>query len=905
VDRDEPREEEGATDVERLYRDYLDRVAQGESLGLATFAEEHPEHRDSLLELHRIDEFLNQARGSSADSIPERIKKRFGDDADPGVSLEREDAESPGDLSTAVLERLVGRLGARHRYRIKSFISRGGQGKVYRVWDEDLRRNLAMKVLLAKGDAEEPLPAHEVDTRTLARFLEEAQVTGQLDHPGIVPVHELGLDSRGRVYFTMKLVKGRNLEAIFDLVEEGAEGWSRTRALGVLIRVCEAMSYAHAKGVIHRDLKPSNVMVGKYGEVYVMDWGLARVTGIEDRKDLRVQPAPESTVLRSARREAASPDSPLITMDGDVLGSPAYMSPEQAHGDLKAVGPHSDVYAAGAMLYHLLAGHMPYVPPGKSAGNHAVLQRVREGPPEPLEKVAPGAPGELVAICERAMARDWRERHPDMGALAADLQAYVEGRVVPTYERGALAELRKWVRRNRGLAAAIAAAVLLALSGMAGVAWVESARRRAVSEGLAQVERFADAARIRSLDAAARELWPRRPELVGAYESWLAQAREVRGRVPERVAAFRAWASDPAGAPTHLDPEFLGALADQLEDGLRLLDERIADVERRREFARTIESRTVAGWAPPRADIRASEAYGGLDLPPQIGLLPLRPDRRSGLWEFWHVASGARPERDGEGELIVAGDTGMVFVLLPGGTSRMGMEPGTDPRFAEDAPRNDVPLDPFFISKYELTDGQWQRLREVDPILGARPRAFPADDPTHPAGASERELSEVLARVGLLLSTEAQWEYAARAGTRSARFAWWTGSTVESLEGTANVLDLTRVAVYAAPDPAPFEDGFVAKSPVGSFHANAFGLHDVVGNVWEWCRDLYGDYAFPVQAGDGLRLVPAGQGDGKRVIRGSSFADPAEWGMSGCRSPYAAVEGSGQLGARPVMPIRW
>ncbi len=131
------------------------------------------------------------------------------------------------------------------------------------MWDEDLRRNLAMKVILGKGDhitGETP----SVDSKTLGRFLEEAQVTGQLDHPGIVPVHELGLDDQGQVYFTMKLVKGRDLKAIFDLVHEGKEGWTQTRALNVMLKVCEAMAYAHSKGVIHRDLKPANVMVGKY-----------------------------------------------------------------------------------------------------------------------------------------------------------------------------------------------------------------------------------------------------------------------------------------------------------------------------------------------------------------------------------------------------------------------------------------------------------------------------------------------------------------------------------------------------------------------------------------------------------------------------------------------------------------
>jgi serine/threonine protein kinase len=143
--------------------------------------------------------------------------------------------------------------------------------------DEDLRRHLAMKVMLDE---------QEGAASRLSRFLEEAQVTGQLDHPGIVPVHELGIDARGRVFFTMKLVKGKTLEHVFEAVRHGDDGWSVTRALSVVLRVCEAMAFAHEKGVIHRDLKPANIMVGRFGETYVMDWGLARVLGKKDTKDI-------------------------------------------------------------------------------------------------------------------------------------------------------------------------------------------------------------------------------------------------------------------------------------------------------------------------------------------------------------------------------------------------------------------------------------------------------------------------------------------------------------------------------------------------------------------------------------------------------------------------------------------
>src|SRR5262249_15892429 len=150
-----------------------------------------------------------------------------------------------------------------------------------------------------------------------ARFLEEAQVTGQLDHPGIVPVHEIGLDQNGRIYFTMRLVQGRDLRQIVELVHEGKDGWNQTRALGVILKVCEAMAYAHSKGVIHRDLKPANVMVGYFGEVYVMDWGLARVVGQADTHDLRLRlNAPALTPVETDRAEE------FVTLDGEIMGTP-------------------------------------------------------------------------------------------------------------------------------------------------------------------------------------------------------------------------------------------------------------------------------------------------------------------------------------------------------------------------------------------------------------------------------------------------------------------------------------------------------------------------------------------------------------------------------------------------------
>ncbi len=387
-----------------------------------------------------------------------------------------------GDGSSTRVEEVGQQRVGSVRYLREGEIGRGGMGAVLRVFDQQLRRRLAMKVTHARSRDQEVHTPSGV-TPSLARFLEEAQITSQLEHPGVVPVHELGVDENHQIFFTMRLVRGRSLKEILPLVKEQREGWSVTRALGVVLKVCETMSYAHDRGVIHRDLKPANVMIGRYGEVYVMDWGLARVVGRPDLHDLRPA-AEDASSIRTDLREIreSQDDSPLVTLDGSVLGTPAYMSPEQAGGLTAEVDRRSDVYTVGSTLYHLLTGQPPYLRPGARLSPHTILALVLNAEPAPIQSLAPKVPPELVAICERAMARDAAHRYADMSELADDLRAYLEGRVVHAYETGALAELRKWVTRNKALATALAATALVAVLGLSGVGYVEAKGRDAVQE---------------------------------------------------------------------------------------------------------------------------------------------------------------------------------------------------------------------------------------------------------------------------------------------------------------------------------------------------------------------------------------------------------------------------------------
>ena len=287
------------------------------------------------------------------------------------------------------------------RYAIEGRLGAGGMGEVLAVQDRVLSRRVAMKVAAPELQA----------GRGLARFVEEAQVGAFLQHPGIVPVHELGHLPDGRAFFTMKEVDGVTLsEAIARVHAASEDRWQAAgpftlrRLVDAVRRVAETVGYAHDRGVCHRDLKPANVMLGAWGEVLVVDWGLAKVRAGE---------------VASVR----SDDDALKTRLGAVAGTPAWMAPEQARSVTEA-GPPADVYALGAMLRCVLTGRPPY----RGLGSSEILEALRAGPPPPLsEATSPGPlPADLVDLCEQAMDRDPLAR-PDAGAFAATIEAWLDG----------------------------------------------------------------------------------------------------------------------------------------------------------------------------------------------------------------------------------------------------------------------------------------------------------------------------------------------------------------------------------------------------------------------------------------------------------------------------------------------
>ncbi|MCZ6787242.1 MAG: serine/threonine-protein kinase, partial [Planctomycetota bacterium] len=413
----------------------------------------------------------NSPKGSGAAvSLHEFIKDRFGDEANPAISLDPKppsSATSRGRISQR-LEQLAARVPKTSRYTLQGEVARGGMGVILKVWDEDLRRTLAMKSVLGKvkGKPGEATPL--VDLDNLGRFLEEAQITGQLDHPGIVPVHELGVDGEGRVYFTMRLVRGLTLDKVFKLAREEKEGWTRPRALDILMRICEAMAYAHSKGVIHRDIKPSNIMVGKFGETYVMDWGLAKVIGRKDTHNLQLkdEAALLRTLIRTDRVEdaALTPESPLMTMDGTIVGTPAFMSPEQAGGDIEILDERTDVFALGGILCEILTGKPPYPGPKQYA-----IAQASEARQEDLSRrlASCAVDVELVSLARECMAPDPAARPRNAAGIAKRLGEYMAS----VEERAQASLVRAAEERSRRRATLVIASSVVLVLMLIGGGW--------------------------------------------------------------------------------------------------------------------------------------------------------------------------------------------------------------------------------------------------------------------------------------------------------------------------------------------------------------------------------------------------------------------------------------------------
>jgi len=317
-------------------------------------------------------------------------------------------------LSDKAIERL--RAGADEpdlsgtRYRLLECVARGGMGVVYAAEDERLERRVALKVLDVPG----------TDGDLASRLTREARVLARLEHPGIVPVHDVGTLADGRVFYTMKFVEGQRLDKFIEGVESVQD------RLRLFLRICEAVAFAHARGVLHRDLKPANIMVGPFGEVLVMDWGLAKILrGEPQNTDRTIDP--EATVFENTKHPEEASDSTkssAITGHGTVMGTPGYMSPEQACGEVEVLDARSDIFSLGALLRFILTQKTP-------AGFTPRLER------------------SLEAICSKATAEQRDSRYSAVQDLGQDVSRYLDGLAVGAHRESIFEKTARFYRRYR------------------------------------------------------------------------------------------------------------------------------------------------------------------------------------------------------------------------------------------------------------------------------------------------------------------------------------------------------------------------------------------------------------------------------------------------------------------------
>jgi serine/threonine protein kinase/formylglycine-generating enzyme required for sulfatase activity len=782
-------------------------------------------------------------------------------------------------------------------FRVLGVLGQGGMGRVYLGQQSTpVRRLAAVKVMHPGVDAE----------RLLRRFEAERQALAVLSHPGIAQVLEAGTTLNDEPWFAMEYVDGQPLTTASDEARLGL-----SERIELFLQVCDAITHAHQNGILHRDLKPGNVLVTERPGrrlVKVIDFGLAKVLD-------------ESQQLAT------------LTQEGQVVGTPTYMSPEQAGVIDRFIDLRADVYALGVLLYELLTGVLPLKP--KSGGAIEMLKLLRDVEPTPPSRRVAGLPADLAArrrldprrwsraladdldwIVGKALSKDPELRYASVSEMAGDLRRHLAHEPVLAGPPSAIYRIDRFVRRHRrevgvgaaGLVALIVALVYISFQAARLSRELDSFDVLAREMEVAELQRRAD-----------QDLWPELPERVSDMRAWRADVEGVVAQVPAfeqllesvrergRIHPETGWRFQ-SPRDDYLHAHIVDLLASIEAFGSP--GGRLEEVAAREAWALGLQALTIDGhretWQAAIASIADPEqctAYDGLVIEPQLGLVPLARNPDSGLWEFAFPRPNERLPEWIDGRWRMEGDTCMVFVLIPGGSFVQGGE-GLSTQEADGKP---VSLAPFFLSKYEMTQGQWLRFTGENPARYG-PRSRMVTGLMHPVEqVSWLACNEVATRLGLQLPTGAQWEYAARAGRLT---LWWPGDTTQPPECTANLADIRifegmGTSAGVSRFHMDYDDRWPVHAPVDALRANPFGLHHVIGNLWEWCLDQGYRHSQTIpRPGDGLGLPF--QPDPKirsRQARGGSYM--STYALSRSTFFYQQPEDNAPVsfGLRPARPL--
>jgi len=812
------------------------------------------------------------------------------------------------------------------RYRFVGRIASGSFGEVRRVHDTVLDRELAMKLLRWE---------YVDDRRVRARFLAEAQITAKLQHPGIVAVHDRGELEDRRLWYTMKVVDGRTLGAVIREVHAAAgpdgfrataSGWTFRRLVDAFARLSQAVGYAHSCQVMHRDLKPENVMTGTFGEVLVMDWGLARYVGEDGDIPASARDPGSIAPLPSRRARIVSPSAETQilpeTKHGEVLGTPAYMSPEQARGQRDLHGPPSDVYALGAILYHLLTGCVPY-----EGDSNIAWHRVLAGPPRPLAEAARGGPPvplALAAIVERAMQRGITDRYPDAEKLAQEVLIWLD----------------EDLRRERALAVLTSARALEPR--------ITELRARAAA---AQAEAEALLARVRRCDPIDRK----RP-------GWQLQSEALR---LTREAAFceAEWHGTVRGALSQDPdlPEAHAALADYYRERLTAAelthqDEDAAQFEvllRSHDRGQHVaflrgEAVLTLVTSPPGAEVLL-ERYASIDhrLVPElaevIGRTPLaaiplargryrlrlRAKGREDVYYPILLERAAHWDGCAPGQraphaiaLPLAGELGPEDVYVPAGFCWVG----GDPLSTDSLPRQRMWIDAFVIRRFPVTNGEYLAFLN-DLVASGREDEAIAHCPRLQAGTEELMYNRD-AQGGFVARVEASSLYShpalpvVRVDWRGASaYAEWLAARSELAWRLPNELEREKAArgvdgrIFPWGDEAEatfartIESNFEAipqQAPVHEYpyDESPYGVRGLGGNTRDWCINVWKQSGPPSLQGR-LSSYPAALDDQDfRSVKGGAWGSPMAFSRSAARFGAPPKNRSIVIGFRLVRSYR-